>query len=266
MAKYRSLYYTSGNLMGANFFEANGKLGARDSTSMDAERIATDPAFERTRENMREFSGAATAGKSLRMGLSMVQKRYADKHFVGRLSGVFKRVCRGASAGQRGKRPIEVVPNKADLVGLSLHKTQLLEMSFRGAFTATPNPGRNGVTVDVPVFDVFNQLTVPAGATHCKLVLVAVAVSDHVYDEDKGKYAPVDANLNQLSAYVESAYLPVNTPVTAPLQLVANLPGFPAMTTTAGLVVCFGIEFHQQVLGNMYFFAQGNGMRIVDVF
>lgn len=44
-----------------------------------AEQIKTAPEFERTRENMNEFSGFARAGKSVRTTLSPLMSKMADK-------------------------------------------------------------------------------------------------------------------------------------------------------------------------------------------
>jgi hypothetical protein len=266
MAKFRSLFRVSGDIGDVNFYEKDGKKFMRQTTSLDKDRIMTAPEFKRTRENMREFGGAAVIGKSLRVGLANVLKRYADSNFTSRLTRIFKKVQRAATTGERGKRPITVVANKAKLVGMNLHKDELLNMVFSAPFTATANAGRNVVTLDVPIFDADALVTPPPGATHFKLVLVATSLSDHVFDTDQEGYTPTDPSLNALNAVAVSAALPVDLPTTAALQLVATLPGSPVMTTSCGLVACVGIEFYQEVLGVMYILAQSNGMRIIEIF
>jgi hypothetical protein len=266
MAKFRSLFRVSGDIGDVSFYEKDGQKFMRQTTSLDKERIQNAPEFKRTRENMREFGGAAKAGKSLRVGLANVLKRYADSNFTSRLTKVFKKVQRAATTGERGKRAIQVLPNKAKLVGMSIHKDELLEMVFNAPFTVTANAGRNVVTLDVPIFDADTLVSPPNGATHFKLVLVAACLSDHVFDVDEEAYAATDPSLSTLNAFASSAALPVGVPTTAPLQLVATLPGSPTMTTSCGVVACVGIEFYQEVLGTMYILAQSNGMRIVNIF
>lgn len=266
MAKFRSLFRVSGDIGDVNFYEKNGQKYMRQTTSLTKDRIEHDDAFKRTRENNREFGGVAAVGRSFRVGLAMVLKRFSDEHFGGRLVRIFKQMQKGSSTGQRGKRPIEVVANKGKLVGKNLHQADLLEMVFKAPYTATPNVARNEVTVDIPVFDIESLVNAPRGTTHFKFVLVAAALSDHVYNGNEGLYVAVDPDLNGLSAYVSSTALDVDVVMTAPVQLVASLPGSPTMTPTTGLVTCFGIEFYQQVSGNLYFLASGNGMKVVDIF
>jgi hypothetical protein len=266
MAKFRSLFRVSGDIGDVNFYEKDGQKFMRQTTSLDKARIESDDAFKRTRENMREFGGAATAGKALRVGLANVLKRYADHRFTGRLTSIFKQIQRAATTGARGQRSVEILPNKAKLVNRNLHISDLLEMVFNAPYTLTPSVSRDSVTLDVPIFNVDNLVTPPRAASHFKLVLVICCLSDHVFDAAEGVYAPVDPDLNRLNAVAESAYLPVGGTLAAAVQLVATLPGAPAMTSTTGLVACVGIEFYQQVTGSMYFLAESNGMMIANVF
>jgi hypothetical protein len=266
MAKFRSLFRVSGDIGDVNFFEKDGQKFMRQTTSLDKERIETAPEFKRTRENMREFGGAAVIGKSLRVGLANVLKRYADSRFTSRLTRIFKQIQKSATTGERGKRPIAVLANKGRLVGKSLHKDELLESVFSAPFTVTPNVGRNEATLDVPIFDADALVTAPSGATHFKLVLVVTCLSDHYFDAADEAYVPMDPDLSTLNAMATSAALPVDAPLAAPVQLVATLPGNPTMTSSSGLVVCVGIEFYQDVVGVLYILAQSNGMRIVNIF
>ena len=266
MAKFRSLFRVSGDIGDVNFYEKDGQKYMRQTTSLDKDRIANDPAFQRTRENNREFSGAAAAGKSLRLGLSSVLKRFADNRFGARLLRTFKKVQRGSVTGARGQRPVEVMPQRSKLVGQSLHRESLLSAIFTAPFTLTPSVSRNSVTLDIPVFDIDTQVTAPQGATHFKMVLVIAALSDQVWDADEASYIPMDPDLNGLNATEMSVEQDLDVPMVAPIQLVASLPGNPTMLSTTGLVACVGIEFYQQVTGNLYVLASDNAMKIVDVF
>ena len=67
MARQTGLMRYSGTMGGVRHFKIKGLQGdfAGLSGGPSAEQIATDPAFQRTRENMNEFGGSAIAGKSL---------------------------------------------------------------------------------------------------------------------------------------------------------------------------------------------------------
>jgi hypothetical protein len=60
--------------------------------------MATDPAFERTRENQKEFARAGRAGKVLRTALRPVLKSTSDRLMVSRL---FKEMMRVVKASKK---------------------------------------------------------------------------------------------------------------------------------------------------------------------
>ena len=66
MARQSGLIKLKGTLDNINFYKTKDGNLARMKTSVDAKRIANDPAFERTRENGMEFGSAAGPGKLLR--------------------------------------------------------------------------------------------------------------------------------------------------------------------------------------------------------
>ncbi len=265
MSKYSSLFEVQGKIGATTFQKRKGQLIIGKTGGVSKDRIAKASEFKRTRENNREFGGSANAGKSLRVGLANVMKRFADDGVTGRLTAVFRQMTNGAS-GIRGKRPIEIVPQKAGLIGIDLDAGAQLSTAFVADYLVSVNVGRNEVTVDVPIFSIDDLVTAPEGASHWRLVLAITVLSDHAYDEVKKKYLPVEPGLNGKNAKAESGLIPIEGVMTAPLQLVATLPNSPAMTANCGLIACLGIEFSQEVASLPYVFAQSNAMCIVDVF
>ena len=59
---------------------------AREKGGIDASRIASDPAFQRTREKGSEFGRAGKAGKTLRTALRELLINSADGRMVSRLT------------------------------------------------------------------------------------------------------------------------------------------------------------------------------------
>jgi len=55
------------------------------------DQILTAPEFVPTRENMNEFGGSSSAGKSIRTGLSHVIKQISDPQMTGRFKCVLKK-------------------------------------------------------------------------------------------------------------------------------------------------------------------------------
>jgi len=108
-------------------------------------------------------------------------------------------------------------------------------------------------------------LNIPAGATHFRIINGISVLSDFVFNPDTRTYEPKDHDLNELNAIEYSNYLPVDQ-VTIALSLTAILAGPPTMTTDVMVVNIVGIEFYQEVNSNYYVFAQGNAMKISEVF
>ena len=70
MAKQASIIKLKGTIGGITFYKTSqdGYL-AKEKSGVDASRIASDPNFQRTRENGSEFGTAGKAGKVLRTAL-----------------------------------------------------------------------------------------------------------------------------------------------------------------------------------------------------
>jgi hypothetical protein len=265
MSTYSSLFEVQGKIGATTFQKRKGKLIIGKTGGVSAERIAKAKEFKRTRENNREFAGSANVAKSLRDSIADVAFRFADDYFSVRLASRFGAILR-ESTGTRGKRPIEIVPNKDHLVGLEMDKEKQLSSSFVAPFAVSANTDRNTATLDIPVFNYDGRLHVPEGATHWNLVLTIAAVSDHGYVTSKKKYRAQDLSLNGLSVTVESAPMDVDVPLTSAIQLVASLPGLPILPANVALVACVGVEFSQGIGTASYLFAQSNAMRVHDVF
>lgn len=66
MAQQKSIIKLRGTIGGISFYKSKDGYLAREKGGVDGSRIASDPAFARTRENGAEFSNSASAGKLLR--------------------------------------------------------------------------------------------------------------------------------------------------------------------------------------------------------
>ena len=69
MAKQRGIIKLEGTIGDITFQKTQDGYLAKEKSSIPASRIATDPAFQRTRENNAEFGRAGKAGKVLRNAL-----------------------------------------------------------------------------------------------------------------------------------------------------------------------------------------------------
>lgn len=267
MAKQTGLLRYSGSMGGVRHFKIKGLQGdyAGLVGGPTAEQIKKDNAFARTRENMSEFGGCASAGKSIRVGLSQIIKQMGDSRLTGRLTAIMKQINLEDTANPRGQRAIEVSTNQSVLTGLNFDANVSLAGIFNAPYTLTPDPSRTFSNFDVASFNPANLVNNPAGATHFRLINANVVVSDWSYNMATGSYEPTDPTLNSISDISYSGYLDLNAvaPVT---NILSTLPGSPTMTPSVSVLSCIGIEFYQQVGTNYYLFSQGNALRCELVF
>lgn len=66
MAKLKGIIKIEGTLQDMTFYKTQDGHLVKTKSGVSGSRIATDPAFARTRENGAEFGSAAKAGKLLR--------------------------------------------------------------------------------------------------------------------------------------------------------------------------------------------------------
>ena len=70
MAKQNGLVKLLGTVGDMTYYKSKDGYMAKEKTVISAERIASDPKFNRTRENNAEFGNACTSGKTLRHSLT----------------------------------------------------------------------------------------------------------------------------------------------------------------------------------------------------
>lgn len=230
-----------------------------------ADQIATDPAFQRTRENMNEFGGSALAGKSLRTSIAGLIRNNADSQVTGRLTAIMKKINLEDGSEARGQRSILVTVAPQYLEGFEFNKFASLDGAFNAPYTITPPAGRDSSDLDIPAFNPLDRMYVPAGATHFKIINAITVLSDFEYNSTTGEYVPKDSTTNGLVDIQDSGYLPVNA-VTSPLNIVSTLPGSPTISTDVSVVNLLAVEFYQEVNSNYYLFAQGNAMKVAKIF
>lgn len=230
-----------------------------------AEQIATDPAFKRTRENMNEFAGSATAGKSLRAGIAGLIKTNGDSQVAGRITAIMKKINLEDGSEVRGQRAVLVsqVPNY--LAGFEFNKFASFGGVFKGPYTLTPDTSRLSSTLEVAPLNPLDRMNIPAGATHYRLLNVLTVLSDFAYNGTTRNYEPVDSTINELTNVAESPYTPVNA-ITPNLSLVSTLPGTPTLSANVSVVNIIAVEFYQEVNGSYYQFSQGNAMKVATIF
>ncbi|RYD71675.1 MAG: hypothetical protein EOP53_23260, partial [Sphingobacteriales bacterium] len=79
MARQEGIIKFKGKIGDLAFYKTKDGYQARTKGGVSAERIATDPRYQRTRENGAEFGRAAKAGKLFRTAFKTLTSQLADK-------------------------------------------------------------------------------------------------------------------------------------------------------------------------------------------
>jgi hypothetical protein len=248
MAKQKGFLHLKGNMGDTNFFKSRKGDGARNKGGIEAGRIASDPSFERTRENMAEFGRAATAGKHLRRSLKDLLKEVKDRTRSNRLTAMMMAVLKADSTSDRGLR--NVIDGEAELLaGFEFNQNAPLGAIFTGEISAEIDRGSGAITVSIPSFIPKTGLEIPEGATHVKLVSAGLSL-----DFSNGVY---------VKQVTSSAFIPLDMNDVAAMTLVNTV----TPNSTHPLFAVAGILFLQEANGKMYPLLSGsfNSLSIVKV-
>jgi hypothetical protein len=249
MARQDGLIKLKGQMGGISFYKTglDGHL-ARQKGGVDANRIRTDPAFARTRENGAEFGRAGTNGKLLRTAFRSQLLNTRDGRMTGRLGSRISAIIKSDTVGARGQRTL--ADGDLDLLrGFDFNANGKLTQTFFAPYSAEVDRAAGTVTINVPAFVPTDMIAYPEGATHFRLVTAAAEVD----------FVGNDYNVEAL----ETAPLQLDAVATAPVNLVLNMNA----DNTDPLFVVLGIEFAQVVNGQMYTLNNGayNALTLVAV-
>ena len=106
MAKQRGIIKLEGTIGDITFYKSQDGMLARAKGGVDGNRIKTDAAFARTRENGEEFARAGSAGKLLRMAFRSYLQNAADSRMVSRLTKEMMVVVKADATSTRGQRNV----------------------------------------------------------------------------------------------------------------------------------------------------------------
>ena len=183
------------------------KTYAGEKGGANRDLILNSPAFARTRENMNEFAGCATVGKSIRTGQAQLTKQMCDSQFTGRLTGIVKKINLEDQSEARGYRAILISSVPQYLIGLNFNRNKSFEGSFSAPVETTVSAKRDSVILNIEPFNPLTQVNAPAGSTHFRFVNSISVISDYAYNSTTGIYEPIEPALNELSKVTYSDYI-----------------------------------------------------------
>ena len=248
MARQKGIIKLKGTIGDITFYKTQDGHLAREKGGIDASRIASDPAFQRTRENGSEFGRAGKAGKLLRTAFRPLLLNSADGRMVSRLTQRMVKVIQADLVSDRGLR--NVIDGEAELLfGFEFNIRGKLGTSLFAPYVATIDRAAGEIKVDLASFIPANMIAAPSGTTHFKMVMGAAEVDF--------------ANETSVFESAATAVLPYDNADTAAIDLSASVTANSALP----VIQVLGIEFYQEVNGAMYPLKNGsyNALSVIDV-
>ena len=248
MARQKGIIKLKGTIGDITFYKTKDGHLAREKGGIDASRIASDPAFQRTRENGSEFGRAGKAGKILRTSLRALLLNSADGRMVSRLTQAMVKVIQTDVTSLRGLR--NVIDGEAELLaGFEFNIRGKLGTSLFAPFVGTIDRVSGEISVDLAEFIPANMIAAPSGTTHYKIISAGAEI-----DFEAETF---------VEAHSETAILPWDAVATVAINQVNAVT--PA--STKPLFLALGVEFYQEVNGQMYPLKNGayNPLALVQV-
>ena len=233
MARQKGIIKLKGTIGDITFYKTQDGHLAREKGGIDASRIASDPAFQRTRENGSEFGRAGKAGKLLRTAFRPLLLNSADGRMVSRLTQAMVKVLQADITSDRGLR--NVIDGETELLfGFEFNIRGKLGTTLFAPFVASIDRVAGEIKVDIPSFIPSNMIAGPSGTTHFKIISGGTEV-----DFEAETY---------VVATSETAILPRDGIATA----VITHTNAVTANSTKPLFLALGVEFYQQINGQMY--------------
>ena len=248
MARQKGIIKLDGTIGGITFYKSQDGYLAREKGGVSADKIANDPNFQRTRENGEEFGRAGKAGKLLRNAIRAMLQNASDSRMVSRLTAEMVKVIQEDVTNARGLR--NIIDGEAELLeGFEFNISGKLGTTIYAPFTATIDRVAGTLTANIPAFVPINMIAAPGGSTHFKIVSTGAEI------DFENETFVMDAQA--------TGVLPWDATATA----VINLVNAVTANSTHPLFLALGIEFYQEVNGQMYPLKNGayNALALVKV-
>lgn len=191
MARSKGILKIEGTLQDMTFYNTSDGNLVKTKSSVNKQRISSDPAFARTRENGVEFGQAAKSGKLLRITLRNLMLNTADKRVVSRVTQMMTGIKNLDTVSERGKRTVGVgIANPAGLVLLKDFNFNRQANLSSVLFAPYKIDAASGA-ISIDNFAPQNAVTYPVGTTHISLQS-AFAVINFTSFQNEIAYSPVE--------------------------------------------------------------------------
>ncbi len=262
MARQKGIIQFDGKMGGISFYKMDGKYLAKQGKGPDRDTIYREEKYARLRENMQEFGGASTIGKTLRTALRPFLPLMRDPTITGRLTGILKTVI-SFGEGKRGERDFSLSRYGKIITGFEFSKNYAFDTFCRvGSLPIKISSDHNIVERVYPKFDARIGIASPKGSTHFQLFHISVLMSDFIYIPEKECYVPVEPEFNGKKVYDFSEVYGKNEKLSDDIHLSVDFKTGAAMPSCVAIISLSGILFYQEVNGAYYEFSEGNSLKI----
>lgn len=248
MAKQNGLVKIQGKLGDITYVKTKNGYLARESSTVSGSRIATDSAFQRTRENNAEFKTAAAAGKTLRRALNYPMQFAKDGKVSNRVFSAMMQVVKADGVNARGKRKVLDAQTEM-LEGFELNSRAGLQSTLIPQFSSGIDRVSGTLQVNIPSLVPVAGIVAPPSGTHFSFISCGSEIN---FDEDT-----YNSDFKESDIYEWSA---TATPDVSLINQVS--PG-----SANPLFLLLGVRFYENINGAYYPLKAGefNPLTIIKV-
>lgn len=248
MAKQKGILKLKGTMGDITFYKSGDGYLAREKGGIEKNRILTDPAFKRTRENGMEFGTAGKGGQLIRKAERMLIRQARDRRLTSRLLQLLMSVIKTDQLNDRGRRTVQD-GDMSLLEGFDFNLKGKLNTVFFNGYTPSFDRATGTLEVVIPEFVPIETIDAPRGTTHLQIAtgVCALDFPGRKFEEDRALSPIIPWDQQQQTA------LTLSSSITAG----SLLP----------VIQVLGVSFFQEVNGEMYSLRNGsfNALAIVGV-
>lgn len=248
MPKQKGIVKIEGTMDDITFFKRKDVFLVRAKGGVSKERIMTDPAYKRTRENMAEFTDVVTSSKMFRNGCAVIIKSAFDGTLSNRLMRALSVIKNLDSTSIRGERKVAVgittAEGKQQLKGFDLNSHAPINSVLFAPYMLNTVDGKVTIEGLVPL----DMLNYPPNSTHVGF-RTAFMNLDFGTAVSAIRYSPITT-------------LPLDMTETSVYLIPSDVP--PGTGNSFYLLL---VEFYQETNGSLYALNDGkyNSLTLLDV-
>lgn len=248
MGRQDGVLQLTGKIGSLTFYKSKRGHEVRARGGVNGDRIRTDPAFERTRENGAEFGRATKTNRLIRAAFRTQLLKNADSLMISRLTREMMKVVKADQINARGERTV-LGSNIGILQGFEFNEFAKLGSSLFAPFSTNIDRATGVLTLVLEEFIPRDKVVPPAGATHAQLVIAGAEIDFNTMDFQNGS--------DQTTLFALDGQ--PHPQITLSVALPPN--------SLKPIFLAVGIAFHQGVNGSYYPLKNGayNALSLVKI-